>query len=80
MLLKESVKKLEVYNMIASFLGVIIMISFSSNTSGSTAYEYSNLQFTIALLANATSTVSLSLVNVILRSLKGLHFIIAAGF
>ena len=78
-MLKESVKKLEVYNMIAAFLGVIIMISFSSNTSDST-FSYSNLDLFFAILANALSTVMLSLVNVILRALKGLHFVVAAGF
>lgn len=77
-LLKESVKRLEVYNMIASFLGVLIMIGFSSNLSMSE--DYSALEFAFALFCNGLSTVSISLVNVILRSLKDLHFIVAAAF
>ena len=77
-MLHESVKRLEVYNMIASFLGVLIMIGFSSNQSQS--QSYTTLEFVFALLCNALSTISIALVNVIIRSLKDLHFIVASAF
>ncbi len=38
--LKEQLKNLEVYNMIASFIGVLIIVSFSSKQSDTSSVSY----------------------------------------
>lgn len=67
--------------MIASFAGVLIMIGFSSNgNSGGGDVLNTEMEFIIAFILNAVSATLIGLVNVVIRSLKGLHFAVAAGF
>jgi drug/metabolite transporter (DMT)-like permease len=78
LLLRETLKKLEIYNMVAAFSGVLITVGFSSLPASK--ISYSSWEFFFALILNASSTVMTSLVNVIIRSLKGIHFSVAGGF
>ncbi|TNV77650.1 hypothetical protein FGO68_gene15314 [Halteria grandinella] len=80
-ILRETVKRLEVVNMVVAFVGVLLMVALSSGTDGiSHSSTHTTVEFALAVIANALSTTMISLVNVIIRSLKGLHYSVMAGF
>lgn len=76
-ILGESIHKVEIANMLASFGGVIIMIYFSTKQTqvDSTAGSY-----TLGIIMNSLAAVFLSVINVIIRKLNDVHFSVAAGF
>jgi drug/metabolite transporter (DMT)-like permease len=78
--LKEELKKLEVYNMIASFIGVLIIVAFSPKQSETKAVNYSGISAIVGVLFNSLSALFVGIVNVIIRALKSIHFAVAAGF
>ena len=77
--LKEGLKRLEVYNMGASFLGVLIIVWFSKK-DGDGSKHLTEFDFAIGVFLNTLSAILIALVNVVIRSLKSLHFAVAAGF
>ena len=76
--LKEALKPLEIKNMVASFLGVLIIVTFSQKMEGKQSASESD--FIIGVFFNTLSAILIGIVNVVIRSLKELHFAVAAGF
>ena len=76
-LLKETLKNLEVLNMLFSFTGVLLMIYFSARTQETTIVKDG---YTLALVLCILASVLLSILNVIMRMLKDVHYSISAGF
>lgn len=66
--------------MIASFIGVLIVVTFSSKQSESKAANYSGMSAIVGVLFNSLSALFVGIVNVIIRALKSIHFAVAAGF
>ena len=63
--------------MMLSFLGVLLMIYFSSKTTEQSIVKDG---YTLALLLCILASVLLSILNVIMRMLKDVHYSISAGF
>ena len=63
--------------MMLSFLGVLVMIYFSSKTPEQSIVKDG---YTLALLLCILASVLLSILNVIMRMLKDVHYSISAGF
>lgn len=63
----------------ASFLGVLIVVWFSKKDGDSTKH-LTESDFAIGVLLNTLSAILIAIVNVVIRSLKSLHFAVAAGF
>jgi drug/metabolite transporter (DMT)-like permease len=80
LLLKEKLKKVENFNMIASFIGVLIIVSFSNKQESASAHVVSDFEFLFCIFLNVLSAFLVGTVNVIIRSLKDVHFAVAAGF
>jgi drug/metabolite transporter (DMT)-like permease len=73
LLLKETMKSLEILNMFISFVGVMIIILFSSNYTSTTTNHgqtISLLMYLLGVLANSTSAALFGCINVLLRALK----------
>lgn len=66
--------------MIASFIGVLIIVFFSPKQSETTASNYSGISAIVGVLFNSLSAFLIGTVNVIIRALKSIHFAVAAGF
>ena len=77
--LDETMRAMEVINILVSFSGVIIMIFYSSKAPNLESLP-SNSAFMIALLLCCLSSLFLSVVNIILRYLKSVHYLILSGF
>lgn len=78
-MLSERIKIFTFLNILVSFTGVIIMIFYSSrapNLELLPKYE----GFILALVLCSLSSLFLSMVNIILRYLKSVHFLILSGF
>ena len=72
-LLGEKIRVAEFLSMVVSFIGILLLVQISSEDGkeGST---------TLGLLACILSSIFLSLVNVIMRKLRDVHYVVAAGF
>ncbi|TNV77064.1 hypothetical protein FGO68_gene17032 [Halteria grandinella] len=74
--LSETLKAMEVANMVLSFLGVLIMIYYSNTqTVGGSITQY-----TLGICLNIIAAVFLSIINVIIRKLNDVHYSVTAGF
>lgn len=69
--LKESLKKLEVLNMLGSFAGVLFIIAFSSGVDQRSS-DISSLSYMLGIGANGLSALVFAGNNVIIRRLKSL--------
>lgn len=69
----------EIVNMIVSFIGVLIVVTFSTRSAVQTNQNTDFLMFIVAIIANIASCFGLAVVNVAIRSLKGVHFSVTAG-
>jgi drug/metabolite transporter (DMT)-like permease len=77
--LDETMRAIEVINILVSFSVVIIMIFYSSRAPNLESLP-SNSGFMLALLLCCLSSFFLSVVNIILRYLKSVHYLILSGF
>ena len=77
-LLKETLKRLEILNMIVCFVGVLIVVGYSSKAGPSSAAG--GAFFTASLIAIFYAAGMLAVVNVLIRSLKAVHWAIMALF
>lgn len=81
LILSEVLKRLEIVNMLASFLGVLLIVGVSDRPDQSgMGTNYTDLDYALAVTANVGSCIMISLVNVLIRSLKGLHYAVTCGF
>ncbi len=63
--------------MMISFIGVLMMIYFSSNAAEISDFKQ---DYIFALVLCILSSVLISLINVIMRMLRGVHYSLSAGF
>lgn len=81
--LKETLHKLEILNMFASFAGVLLIVVVSSRNKE--ALQLGDLgqspsHFILGVLANAFCATSFAVINVVVRSLKSVHHSLVASF
>ncbi|CDW76357.1 membrane protein [Stylonychia lemnae] len=81
-ILRETLKAIEVVNTLISFSGVIFIVVLSSQ--GQNTHEslrnISQFLFIFSIVLNFISAVISSLVGVVIRQLRGVHFTMIAGF
>ena len=80
LILREAVKRLEIINMIISFAGVLIIVLGSSKMNGIKEVKYSEVMFFLSISVCTLSTFFIALNNVLIRSLKSVHWALTAGF
>lgn len=81
LILKETLRSMEIVNMCVSFSGVLLMIYFSTQSSQQDETSTTTTaQFITAVFLNSLAAFFLSLINVIIRQLKTVHYSVAAWF
>ncbi len=80
LILKETLKRLEIINMLASFSGVLIIVTGSSNQKRQSQNETSGMMFIIAVGLSTFSSLLIGLINVLIRAMKKVHWSLMSGF
>eukprot|EP00347_Sterkiella_histriomuscorum_P002764 403366892 len=83
-ILHEALKFIEVSNMFVSFIGVLVIVYFSSENNSMHQRDgtatVTNDMFILSVVINFFAAIILSLVIVMIRQLKNLHWSILSGF
>jgi drug/metabolite transporter (DMT)-like permease len=80
-LLNETLKRIEICNIIVSFIGVVVIIFVSNKpTAAESLSEVTNILYASAICLNITSAFVIALIFTVIRKLKGVHETIINGF
>ena len=66
--------------MVASFMGVMLIVVYSSKNNLALNDDFNHQQFLWALGLNVLSAILASLVNIVLRLQREIHSVIGSGF